>query len=121
MSTRSMDAYQNILRTLNQKETLIFNCLGTGDYTAEVIARYTSMNIITARARLSEMFDKGIIAQKENGQYYTTHNDNMEEVQKQRLEAKFNKWVKLGLKHDWHFRYETFIKHGGAPEPHHYE
>ena len=121
MSVRSIDAYMEVLRTLNETEGKIFSYLDTGYYRAEVIARYTNMNIITARARLSEMFDKGIIAQKDTGEYYATHNDDMLEVQEQRLEAKFQKWLKLGLKHDWHFRYDVFIKHGKPIEPQDYE
>ena len=121
MSTRSIDAYMEVLRTLNETEAMLFSYLDGGEYKAEDLAFATSMNIITARARLSEMFDKGIIAQKDTGEYYATHNDDMIEVQEQRLEAKFQKWLKLGLKHDWHFRYDTFLKHGKPPEPADYE
>jgi len=116
-----MDAYHEILRTLNEKEAKLFSYLDKGKYKAEDLARYTNMNIITARARLSEMFDKGIIAQKETGEYYATHMDDVGDVQDGRLEAKFQKWMKLGLKHDWHFRYDVFIKHGKPIEPQDYE
>ena len=121
MSARSMDAYHEILRTLNETEAKLFSYLDRGEYKAEDLARWTHMNIITARARLSEMFDKGIIAQIPTGEYYATHKDDVEDVQGGRLEAKFQKWIKLGLKHDWHFRYDVFIKHGKPPLPEDYE
>ena len=121
MSARSMEAYHEILRTLNEKEAKLYRLLTQGEYKAEDLAFTTSMNIITARARLSEMFDKGIIAQIPTGEYYATHMDDVEDVKDGRSEAKFMKWMKLGVKHSWHFRYDTFFKHGRPPLPQDYE
>jgi hypothetical protein len=101
-------------------EQKIYKCLYTGDFTAELISSFTHINIITVRARVSEMFDKGIIAQKQSGEYYILHEDDMEDVKQQRLEAKYLKWKKLGEKHGWHFRYDCIDKHG-EPKPEDYE
>jgi hypothetical protein len=120
MSKRSIEAYKDILPQLSDMEQKIYKCLYTGDYTAENISFYTGINLITVRARVSEMFDEGVIAQKDSGEYYILHADDMEDVKQQRLEAKYLKWKKLGEKHGWHFRYDCIDKHG-EPSPEDYK
>ena len=111
MSKRSLQAYLDILPTLNAKETSILITLQRGDFTAEYITR----------ARLSELYDKGLVAQYDDGKYYLVHHEDMDDIQKQRSEARYQKWRKLGEKNGWHFYYDTFHKHGTAPEPKDYE
>lgn len=121
MSKRSLQAYLDILPTLNAKETSILITLQRGDFTAELISQMTKINLITTRARLSELYDKGLVAQYDDGKYYLVHHEDMDDIQKQRHEARYQKWRKLGEKNGWHFYYDTFDKHGTAPEPRDYE
>lgn len=120
MSTRSLEAYQDILPTLKDKERRIMYALGESFINAENISLLTGIPIITTRARLSEMYDRGIVAQTQKGLYYIPPREHRANIEKARLEAKYEKWKKLGEKHGWHFRYDTTEKNG-EPQPEDYK
>ena len=121
MSFRSINAYKDILPKLGTMEKRILYALDLSPLKAEQVSARTNMNVITARARLSELFDEGIVAQTKEGFYYITLPNEKAEVQRSRLEAKYQKWKRLGEKHNWHFRYDTIDKHGRPPQPEDYE
>ena len=120
MSLRSLQAYQDILPKLKDKERRIMYALGDTHLNAEDISFKTGIPIITTRARLSEMYDRGIVAQTRKGLYYISPREDRANIEKARLEAKYEKWKKLGEKHGWHFRYDTTDKHG-EPQPEDYK
>ena len=121
MSFRSIEAYKEILPKITAKEESILNVLCIGSYKAESISKFTSIPLITTRARLSELFDKGVINQYEDGSYFLVDPEETNNIKEKRLEEKYLKWKKLGEKHGWHFRYEVFDKHGQEPLPKDYE
>jgi hypothetical protein len=94
--------------------------LGESFINAENISLLTGIPIITTRARLSEMYDRGIVAQTQKGLYYIPPREHRANIEKARLEAKYEKWKKLGEKHGWHFRYDTTEKNG-EPQPQDYQ
>lgn len=120
MSTRSLQAYQDILPTLPDKERRIMYALGDRFLKAEEVSYRIGVSVISVRARLSEMNDKGIVAQTDKGYYFIPHPSDKTRIEKARLEAKYDKWKKLGEKHGWHFRYDTTDKHG-EPQPEDYK
>jgi len=120
MSIRSLQAYQDLIPTLRDKEQRIMYALGDNLFNAEDISRRTGIPIITTRARLSEMYDQGIVAQTRKGLYYIPPREDRANIEKARLEAKYEKWKKLGERHGWHFRYDTIDKNG-EPQPEDYK
>ena len=121
MSKQSIDAWidqqphippteQKILKLLDQHYSL----------PAQAVSYYLKIANSSAFARLSEMYDKGMVVQMKNGKYRITEQHEVDKCIQERLEARYQKWRKLGEKYGWHFRYECLDKHG-EPKPEDYE
>lgn len=122
MSHQSIQAYIEAQPTIKPTESKILHVLERLTCAdLKTLAKESHLTLQTCSARLSEMHDKGYVTQLPSGQYIVLHEDHKDNVIAKRLNEKYERWKKLGEKHNWHFRYETFDKHGEPPQPKHYE